>query len=71
MTSSNPNPTRRWMILAVLGTAQLMIVLDATVVNIALPSAQHALRFSNASRQWVVTIRARVWQPAAAWRPSQ
>ena len=58
MTSSNPNPTRRWMILAVLGTAQLMIVLDATVVNIALPSAQHALRFSDADRQWVVTAYA-------------
>ncbi len=58
MTSSNLSPTRRWMILAVLGTAQLMIVLDATVVNIALPSAQHALRFSNPNRQWVVTAYA-------------
>jgi EmrB/QacA subfamily drug resistance transporter len=41
--------------LAVLGLAQLMVVLDATIVNIALPSAQHALGFSNADRQWVVT----------------
>jgi EmrB/QacA subfamily drug resistance transporter len=46
---------KRWWILAVLGLAQLMVVLDATVVNIALPSAQNALHFSNADRQWVVT----------------
>jgi EmrB/QacA subfamily drug resistance transporter len=48
-------PTRRWWILAVVGLAQLMVVLDATIVNIALPSAQHDLGFSNADRQWVVT----------------
>jgi EmrB/QacA subfamily drug resistance transporter len=46
---------KRWWILAVLGIAQLMVVLDATVMNIALPQAQHALDFSNADRQWVVT----------------
>jgi EmrB/QacA subfamily drug resistance transporter len=46
---------RRWLILAVLSIAQLMVVLDATVVNIALPSAQQALHFSDSSRQWVVT----------------
>jgi EmrB/QacA subfamily drug resistance transporter len=46
---------RRWWILAVLGLAQLMVVLDATIVNIALPSAQRDLGFSNADRQWVVT----------------
>ncbi|MFF3571649.1 MFS transporter [Nocardia jiangxiensis] len=45
----------RWWVLAVLGVAQLMVVLDATVVNIALPAAQHDLGFSNADRQWVVT----------------
>jgi EmrB/QacA subfamily drug resistance transporter len=48
-------PSRRWWILAVVGLAQLMVVLDATVVNIALPSAQRALGFSIADRQWVVT----------------
>ncbi|HEX4060194.1 MAG TPA: MFS transporter [Streptosporangiaceae bacterium] len=48
-------PARRWWILGVVGLAQLMVVLDATVVNIALPSAQRALAFSNADRQWVVT----------------
>jgi EmrB/QacA subfamily drug resistance transporter len=49
---------RRWLILAMLGVAQLMVVLDATIVNIALPSAQRALGFSNDSRQWVVTAYA-------------
>src|SRR5215468_204239 len=46
---------RRWWILGVVGLAQLMVILDATIVNIALPSAQRALVFSNADRQWVVT----------------
>src|SRR5580693_182968 len=49
------NYDRRWWILSVLGIAQLMVILDSTVVNIALPSAQHALHFSNADRQWIVT----------------
>src|SRR5215469_11011178 len=46
---------RRWWVLGVVGVAQLMVVLDATIVNIALPSAQRDLGFSNADRQWVVT----------------
>src|ERR1035438_322168 len=46
---------RRWMILVVVAVAQLMVVLDSTIVNIALPSAQHALGFANSDRQWVVT----------------
>jgi EmrB/QacA subfamily drug resistance transporter len=50
--------SRRWLILAVIGVAQLMVVLDATIVNIALPSAQRALGFSTADRQWVVTAYA-------------
>jgi EmrB/QacA subfamily drug resistance transporter len=45
----------RWWVLAVLGLAQLMIMLDATVVNIALPEAQQDLGFSDGSRQWVIT----------------
>jgi EmrB/QacA subfamily drug resistance transporter len=59
--SLNPASTqheRRWQILALLGVAQLMVVLDATIVNIALPSAQHALGFSDSSRQWIVTAYA-------------
>jgi EmrB/QacA subfamily drug resistance transporter len=55
MTHQNPHHERRWLILAVLGIAQLMVVLDATVVNVALPSAQKALHFSNDQRQWIVT----------------
>ena len=67
---ANPHHDRRWLILALLGTAQLMVVLDATVVNIALPSAQKALGFSDANRQWIVTaILADVRQPAAPVRP--
>ena len=46
---------KRWWILAVLGLAQLMVILDTTIVNIALPTAQHALHFSDADRQWIVT----------------
>jgi EmrB/QacA subfamily drug resistance transporter len=49
---------RKWLILVVIATAQLMVVLDATVVNIALPSAQRALHFANVDRQWVVTAYA-------------
>ncbi|BBC30934.1 Puromycin resistance protein pur8 [Streptomyces graminofaciens] len=48
----------RWWILAVVGVAQLMVVLDATIVNIALPSAQKDLGFSDGDRQWVVTAYA-------------
>ena len=46
---------RRWLILATICSAALMIVLDVTVMNLALPSAQRALGFTNADRQWVVT----------------
>lgn len=45
----------RWWALAVIGLAQLMVVLDATIVNIALPSAQQDLGFDNNGRQWIVT----------------
>ncbi len=46
---------RRWLVLGVIGLAQLMVVLDITVMNIALPSAQRALGFTTVDRQWVVT----------------
>jgi EmrB/QacA subfamily drug resistance transporter len=48
-------PSRRWWALAVIAIAQLMVVLDGTVVTIALPSAQRALHISNADRQWAIT----------------
>ncbi len=46
---------RRWLALAVIGIAQLMIILDSSIVNIALPDAQTALHISNADRQWAIT----------------
>src|SRR6266536_3497252 len=45
----------RWVGLLVISVAQLMVALDATIMNIALPSAQHALGVSDADRQWVIT----------------
>src|SRR5256886_10009308 len=54
-TSISRAPDRRWLILGVIGLAQLMVVLDITVMNIALPSAQRALGFTTVDRQWVVT----------------
>ncbi|MEA2313643.1 MAG: hypothetical protein QOI03_335 [Solirubrobacteraceae bacterium] len=56
--TSSKQHERRWLILAMVSVAQLMVVLDATIVNIALPSAQRALGFSDGSRQWVVTAYA-------------
>lgn len=54
-----PPPARRpWLILAIIGVAQLMVVLDVTIVNIALPSAQRDLGFGTDSRQWVITAYA-------------
>jgi len=52
--TSEPDPLRYWS-LAVIAIAQLMIVLDASVVIVALPSAQHALHISVANRQWVMS----------------
>src|ERR1035437_121616 len=49
---------RRWWTLAVMSIASLMVVLDATVINIALPRAQLSLGFSTANRQWVITAYA-------------
>jgi EmrB/QacA subfamily drug resistance transporter len=54
-SSPDDDSSRRWLILGVVCVGQLMVVLDATVVNIALPTAQQDLAFSNADRQWVVT----------------
>jgi EmrB/QacA subfamily drug resistance transporter len=59
MTSTLPAaiaaPSRRWWTLITVGLAQLMVVLDSTVVNIALPDAQADLGFSDGDRQWVIT----------------
>jgi EmrB/QacA subfamily drug resistance transporter len=54
-TEATRTDHRRWIALAFIGLAQLMVALDATIVSIALPSAQRALSASDAERQWVIT----------------
>ncbi|MFJ7998793.1 MFS transporter [Streptomyces sp. NPDC096310] len=54
-TSDTDPEAHRWWGLAVIAMAQLMVVLDATIVNIALPSAQRELGLGNGNRQWVIT----------------
>ena len=58
-TSTAPLTTRghpaHWWTLVIIAGAQLMVVLDTTIMIIALPSAQRSLGFSNVDRQWVVT----------------
>ena len=46
---------RRWLALAVIVTAQFMVVLDISIVNVALPSIKTDLHFSQESLQWVIT----------------
>jgi EmrB/QacA subfamily drug resistance transporter len=50
-----PKDPRRWLALVVMLWAQLMVVLDATIVNIAMPQAQVALHITDANRQWILT----------------
>lgn len=54
----NERNRNRWFVLAVVSVAQLMVVLDGTIVNIALPQAQAQLGMSDAQRTWVVTVYA-------------
>ncbi|MFI0895914.1 MFS transporter [Streptomyces sp. NPDC020983] len=56
--TADAHSSRRWWVLVVIGIAQLMVILDATIVTIALPSAQKDLGFSDGDRQWVVTAYA-------------
>jgi EmrB/QacA subfamily drug resistance transporter len=51
MATRRVNP---WLVLVIVGLAQFMVILDATIVNVALPSIQHGLHFSPASLQWIV-----------------
>lgn len=53
--SKNAGTDRRWLALAVIAIAQLMTALDATIVNIALPTVQRSLGFTDSERQWIVT----------------
>ncbi|MFI6873695.1 MFS transporter [Streptomyces sp. NPDC050400] len=58
VTDAHGVSRKRWWILGIIGIAQLMVVLDATIVNIALPSAQQDLGFTDGNRQWIVTAYA-------------
>ncbi|MBV9836691.1 MAG: MFS transporter, partial [Solirubrobacterales bacterium] len=52
--ASSTRPSNRWVVLVIACLAQFMVVLDTTVVNVALPSIQRGLHFSAANLQWVV-----------------
>src|SRR5579875_479753 len=54
-STGTPGGFRKVLVLATICLATLMIVLDTSVMNLALPSAQHALKFTNDDRQWIVT----------------
>src|SRR4051812_42851749 len=53
--SQEKHKDHKWLVLAVIDVAQLMIILDASIVTVALPHAQRALDISDANRQWVMT----------------
>ncbi|MFK3978859.1 MFS transporter [Micromonospora sp. NPDC050397] len=53
--SRDSGRSRRWLTLAVIGLAQLLLVLDATIVSIALPTAQADLHITDTDRQWLLT----------------
>src|SRR5215470_10087353 len=53
--SAEANSRRRWLALAVIVTAQFMVVLDVAIVNVALPTIKTDLGFSQESLQWVIT----------------
>src|SRR3954469_2748818 len=53
-SASSSTTTNRWATLVVVCLAQFMVVLDATIVNVALPSIQHGLHFSSTDLQWVI-----------------
>jgi EmrB/QacA subfamily drug resistance transporter len=52
--ADTPHETSRWVVLVLVCLAQFMVILDATIVNVALPSIQHDLQFSQADLQWVI-----------------
>ena len=56
--SKGTNPERRWSALALIVTAQFMVILDVAIVNVALPSIKTDLGFSAANLQWVVSAYA-------------
>src|SRR6187551_3784654 len=56
--SKAPSGERRWSALALIVTAQFMVILDVAIVNVALPSIKSDLGFSQTSLQWVVSAYA-------------
>src|SRR6202165_2789288 len=54
MATRSPRHGNIWLVLVIVGLAQFMVILDATIVNVALPSIQHGLGFSTGTLQWVV-----------------
>jgi EmrB/QacA subfamily drug resistance transporter len=54
----NMNERRRWLVLAVTVAAQFMVIVDVSVVNVALPAIKHDLHFSQDNLQWVITAYA-------------
>src|SRR3954453_21484081 len=54
MSPLTRSETNRWLVLVIVCLAQFMVILDATIVNVALPSIQHGLHFSDANLQWVI-----------------
>jgi MFS family permease len=55
MVSSQEVFPRRWLALVFIALAQLIVALDATIINIAVPSAERSLAFSVGERQWIIT----------------
>ncbi|TMF18313.1 MAG: MFS transporter, partial [Chloroflexi bacterium] len=53
-TTMETRRTNPWLVLVIVGLAQFMVILDATIVNVALPSIQRSLHFSPSSLQWIV-----------------
>jgi EmrB/QacA subfamily drug resistance transporter len=53
--SARTKPTNHWLILILLALAQFMVVLDISIVNVALPSIQRAFNLTNADLQWIIT----------------
>ena len=53
--SKKSGETSHWLILILLALAQFMVVLDVSIVNVALPTIQHAFNMSQATLQWIIT----------------
>ena len=57
-TAATDHDRRRWLVLAVVGAAFFMTILDVAIVNVAIPSIQEDLKIDESTVQWVVTAYA-------------